>query len=113
MKHIVTTVLDITNETEAGAGNYIDTIGAREAVGGDARFILDVSTLLGTAPTAIFSILSEVEGIEVTLDSFAQIGLNGGQDQIVIPTCPQRVKAAWTVGGVVIELDAKIVCVRL
>jgi len=106
---VIHTLVDVTANEDAAE---IDTIGSRDHISADADFYLSVTALVGTAPTADFSIIGTINGVEHILGAFTQASAGVTVEKITILNCPSRVLSRLVVGGTVTDLDATVTCVR-
>lgn len=107
--------LESSSSTVNGVGDLTNSIGARQNVGGKARFFLNVSVLSGTTPTLDVTIEAVIDGVNVTFATFTQLLAPGSQ--YIAPAAPfdlipdkLQVRRAFT--GTGLACTFTVTCVR-
>lgn len=89
----------------------IDTILMAPITGGKARFTFVVKSLSGTSPTVDFELFHKVEGVLVSLGTFAQ-ATGATSESLIIDMCPRFLFVTATFGGTVTASNIRLHCLR-
>lgn len=112
---IETQIVGSATRSNSSQSNPINTMpgggSAAIGIGERARFILSCTNATGSNPTLDVDLVAVVNGVETTLASFQQLTA-AGEEHIVIPACPETIRAVWTIGGTTPAFTFSLNCVR-
>lgn len=104
-------VLPSLARTVSGKSDAINTNLGHEISSGVARFIINVTAVAGTSPTLGATIKALVNGVELTVGSFAS-KTAVGQESVIIEACPNDILIDWVIGGTTPSFTFEVHCVR-
>ena len=103
----------IVNATGSGGGVFVATIPSSQRPGESrARIFLNVTSLVGTAPTIDMTVVADVNGVDHEIVAFTQSAAGASKQNVLVEACPNKLKTVYTAGGTVTDFDATVDIIR-